>query len=88
MENRSEASAAGMRMLAEVATRYARQHGLELQEVSWEPVTEEQFLLVVKTWSQSVTIPFSADEIEDFPTGSETSYSKRKIRDKFAGLSM
>ncbi len=78
----------GMQMLAEVAQKYAHQHGLEPKNVSWEQVTDEQLFLVVETESQSVSIAFSVDEVEDFPDGAGTTYSKKKIRDKFAGLSM
>jgi hypothetical protein len=77
-----------MRMLAEVAMRYARQHGMNSATVSWEETTEDQHLLLVETGTQTVVIPFSIDEIEDFPGGTGTDTTKRKIRDKFAGLSM
>jgi hypothetical protein len=78
----------GMRMLADLAAKYAHQHGLEPRKISWDLVTDDELLLVVETESQSVTIPFSVDEIEDFPGGAETGYSRKKIRDKFASLSM
>jgi hypothetical protein len=78
----------GMQMLVEVATRYAHQHGMEPRNISWDQITDDQLLLVIETESQSVTIPFSADEVEDFPGGEGTAYSKKKIRDKFAGLSI
>ncbi|MBE0597972.1 MAG: hypothetical protein IH614_11950 [Desulfuromonadales bacterium] len=78
----------GMQMLAEVAARYAGQHGLAPTRIGWEAVTEDQLSLVVETDHQSITIPFSVDEVEDFPEGTATAYSKKKIRDKFAGLSM
>jgi hypothetical protein len=78
----------GMQMLVDVAMRYAHQHGLEPGNISWDRITEDQLLLVIETATQSVTISFSVDEIEDFPGGTGTAYTKKKIRDKFAGLSM
>ncbi len=78
----------GMLMLGDVAARYAHQHGLEPKNISWDQITEDQFLLVVETESQSISISFSGDEIADFPEGTGTAYTKKKIRDKFAGLSM
>lgn len=78
----------GMQMLADLAARYAGQHGLQPRQIAWEAVTDDQLSLVVETESQSVAITFSVDEVEDFPGGAGTEFSKKKIRDKFASLSM
>jgi hypothetical protein len=86
-EETRERCEGGKRLIAEVATRYAGQHGLTPREVRWE---ERGFdlMLVFETDSHQVDIPFSADEVAYYPEGIGNDVTKRKIRDKFAGLSI
>jgi hypothetical protein len=77
----------GRKMLAEIATRYARGHGLQPREILWEEIGDEVFLLVA-TAEHSVRIPFSSDEIAALDEEAVTRSAKNKIRDKFAGLSI
>ena len=77
----------GKKQIAEVAIRYAGRHGLSPREIRWE---ERGFdlMLVFETDSHQVDIPFSVDEVAYYPEGLGNDVTKRKIRDKFAGLSI
>jgi hypothetical protein len=77
----------GKKQIAEVATRYAGQHGLTPREIRWE---ERGFdvSMIFETDNHQVDIPFSVDEVAFYPEGVGNDVTKRKIRDKFAGLSI
>lgn len=77
----------GKKQIAEVARRYAGQHGLTPREIRWEERGFD-FMLVFETDNHQVDIPFSGDEIAYYPEGAGNDMTKRKIRDKFAGLSL
>jgi hypothetical protein len=77
----------GRKMLEEIATRYARGHGLQAREILWEEIGDQCFM-VVRTIRQTVRIPFSSDEIEALIEEEDVRSARHKIRDKFAGLSI
>jgi len=79
----------GQEMLKEVALRYASQHGLRPDTVEWVRLGGDEWWLKVMTEEHAVKVVFSADEIEEFPTGDPgTRSSKGKIRNAFASLAM
>jgi hypothetical protein len=86
VENR-ERFEEGKKQIGEVALRYAGQHGLTPVEIRWE---ENGFdlMLIFETENHQVDIPFSVDEVAYYPEGVGNVVTKRKIRDKFAGLSI
>ncbi|MFA5516045.1 MAG: hypothetical protein WDA20_07120 [Desulfuromonadales bacterium] len=87
MDVEEEKFAEGKKQIAEVATRYAGQHGLQPRKIRWD---ERGFdlMLIFETDRHQVDIPFSVDEVAYYPEGVGNDVTKRKIRDKFAGLSI
>lgn len=78
----------GKQLLAEVALRYATQHGLRPDSIEWVNQGYEWWLKVT-TADHSVRVVFSLDEIEAFAEDDPgNKYSKIKIRNAFAGLAM
>lgn len=77
----------GKRQIAEVVRRFAGDHGLNDGTVAWE---ERGFdlLLVFRDDEHQVDIPFSTDEVAYYPEGVGNDVTRRKIRDKFAGLTI
>jgi len=77
----------GKKQIAEIAIRYAGRHGLISGKVHWD---ERGFdlMLIFETRDHQVDIPFSVDEVAYYPEGVGNDVTKRKIRDKFAGLSI
>jgi len=86
VENREQFEE-GKKQIAEVATRYAGQHGLTPREIRWEERGLD-LMLVFETDSHQVDIPFSVDEVVYYPEDADKAATKNKIRDKFAGLSI
>ena len=78
----------GKQQLAEVALRYASDHGLQPEKVEWVDQGFE-WMLRINTAEHTVRVSFSADEIEFFPDGTpqENKDTKIKIRNAFASLS-
>lgn len=83
----SEQLEEGKKQIAEVASRYAGGHGLTDGTIRWE---ERGFdlMLIFQDDNHQIDIPFSVDEVAFFPEGVGNDVTKRKIRDKFAGLSL
>ncbi|PLX88382.1 MAG: hypothetical protein C0618_04250 [Desulfuromonas sp.] len=78
----------GQVRLAEVANRYASQHGLQPETVEWVDQGYEWWLRL-STSQHTVRVVFSRDEIEAFSDGSDDSReTKIKIRNAFASLAM
>ena len=83
-----EEQARGKELLAEVALRYATQHGLRPDSTEWDDLGYECWLKVI-TAKHTVRVVFSPDEIELYGAeGAVDKEAKLKIRNAFASLSM
>ena len=78
----------GMDLLDELARKFSRAHGLQVKEISWAPLTGDIYVQHVEAGDHSLKLSFSVDEIEAYAGREGTEFTKQKVRNAFAGLTL